>query len=71
MTPPACGGGASAGSPKGSAEGTRWPASPAAGLRVKPPSARRLARTALKKILYGEIALRLFGHMILAVAVKP
>ena len=35
------------------------------------PSARRLARTALKKILYGEIALRLFGHMILAVAVKP
>jgi SAM-dependent methyltransferase len=35
------------------------------------PRSRRLARTALKKILYGEIALRMFGHMILAVAVKP
>jgi len=31
---------------------------------------RRLARTVLKKVLYGGIALRLFGHMILAVAVK-
>ncbi len=33
-------------------------------------SARHLARTALKKILYSDAALRLFGHMILAVAVK-
>ena len=32
---------------------------------------RQLARTVLKKILYGGLALRLFGHMILAVAVKP
>jgi SAM-dependent methyltransferase len=34
------------------------------------PGPRRLTRSALKRILYGEMALRLFGHMILAVAVK-
>ena len=39
-------------------------------LRPTSVSARRLARTAIRKILYGEVALRLFGHMILAVAVK-
>jgi SAM-dependent methyltransferase len=33
-------------------------------------SSRRLARAALRKILYSDVALRLFGHMILAVAVK-
>ncbi len=33
-------------------------------------ASRRLARAALRKILYSEISLRLFGHMILAVAVK-
>jgi hypothetical protein len=33
-------------------------------------SARQIARTAVKKLLYSEAALRLFGHMILAVAVK-
>src|SRR5262245_4838004 len=33
-------------------------------------SARRLARAAFKRILYSDVALRLFGHMILAVAVK-
>jgi SAM-dependent methyltransferase len=32
---------------------------------------RELARTALKRVLYSGPALRLFGHMILAVAVKP
>jgi len=32
--------------------------------------ARRLARVAVKSILYSDIALRLFGHMILATAVK-
>jgi SAM-dependent methyltransferase len=37
------------------------------------PSARRprAARDVLKRILYSPISLRLFGHMILAVAVKP
>ncbi|HXJ80538.1 MAG TPA: class I SAM-dependent methyltransferase [Candidatus Methylomirabilis sp.] len=35
-----------------------------------PVSPRRLARAAVKRILYSEIGLRLFGHMILAVAVK-
>jgi SAM-dependent methyltransferase len=33
-------------------------------------STRRLARTALRGILYSDVALRLFGHMILAIAVK-
>jgi SAM-dependent methyltransferase len=33
-------------------------------------STRRLARTALQSILYSDVALRLFGHMILAIAVK-
>jgi SAM-dependent methyltransferase len=38
----------------------------------RPPlGLRRFARAAFRKILYGAIALRLFGHMILAVAVKP
>jgi SAM-dependent methyltransferase len=31
---------------------------------------RRLARSVLKKVLYSPLSLRLFGHMILAVAVK-
>jgi SAM-dependent methyltransferase len=43
----------------------------AAGAAPGGPPRRRLARTAIRTILYGEIALRLFGHMILAVAVKP
>ena len=33
-------------------------------------STHRLARAVLKRILYSDVALRLFGHMILAVAVK-
>jgi SAM-dependent methyltransferase len=39
--------------------------------RRTPTGPRGLARAALKKTLYSEVALRLFGHMILAVAVKP
>jgi SAM-dependent methyltransferase len=39
--------------------------------RRTPRGPRGLARAALKQVLYGEVALRLFGHMILAVAVKP
>ncbi len=35
-----------------------------------PPRRRRLARAVLRRLLYGGISLRLFGHMILAVAVK-
>jgi SAM-dependent methyltransferase len=34
------------------------------------PPSRRLARTVLKRLLYSPVALKLFGHMILAVAVK-
>jgi len=34
------------------------------------PSPRRIARAALRRALYGDASLRLFGHMILAVAVK-
>ena len=36
-----------------------------------PAAGRRAVKAALKKLLYGEVGLRLFGHMILAVAVKP
>jgi len=32
---------------------------------------RRLARTVLRRLLYSPVSLRMFGHMILAVAVKP
>ena len=38
------------------------------GQRVRP---RRLARAVLKRLLYSNVSLRLFGHMILTVAVKP
>jgi SAM-dependent methyltransferase len=38
--------------------------------RGMPTSARQLARTALQTLLYSQPALRMFGHMILAVAVK-
>ena len=38
--------------------------------RPAPTSTRQLARATLKRILYSDVALRLFGHMILAVAVK-
>ncbi len=34
------------------------------------PEAPRLARTVLKRLLYSSVSLKLFGHMILAVAVK-
>jgi SAM-dependent methyltransferase len=34
------------------------------------PRGRRLARAVLKRLLYSAVSLRLFGHMILAVAVK-
>jgi SAM-dependent methyltransferase len=39
--------------------------------RRTPAGGRRFVKAALKTLLYGEVALRLFGHMILAVAVKP
>jgi SAM-dependent methyltransferase len=35
------------------------------------PPGRRLARDWLRRLLYTGVSLRLFGHMILAVAVKP
>ncbi len=35
------------------------------------PAAPPLARSVLKRLLYSPISLRLFGHMILAVATKP
>src|SRR5262249_22227905 len=47
--------------------------------RTNRPAARRsqpvtgtrgFARTALRKVLYSDVALRLFGHMILAIAMK-
>jgi SAM-dependent methyltransferase len=38
--------------------------------RGTPTGLRQLARSAVKAMLYGRISLRLFGHMILAVAVK-
>jgi hypothetical protein len=38
------------------------------GQRARP---RRLARAVLKRLLYSPVSLRLFGHMILTVAVKP
>jgi SAM-dependent methyltransferase len=43
------------------------PPAPAAP-RARP---RRLARALLRRLLYSEVSLRMFGHMILAVAVKP
>jgi SAM-dependent methyltransferase len=48
------------------------PAEPIAGGAGPGPRARppRLARAALKRLLYSPVSLRLFGHMILAVAVK-
>jgi len=42
-------------------------AAPRGGAR---PSRRRIARAALRRMLYGGACLRLFAHMILAVAVK-
>jgi hypothetical protein len=39
--------------------------------RARPARTRRLARVVLKRILYTPPSLRMFGHMILAVAVKP
>ena len=38
--------------------------------RPRSRSMRRLARAALRRILYSDVSLRLFGHMILAIAVK-
>ena len=45
---------------------------PAAGDRPRAarPSPRRVARALLRRLLYGPVPLRLFGHMLLAVAVK-
>jgi SAM-dependent methyltransferase len=39
--------------------------------RARPAQTRRLARGVLKRILYTSPSLDMFGHMILAVAVKP
>ena len=38
--------------------------------RSQSAGTRRLARAALRRVLYSDVALRLFGHMILAIAVK-
>jgi SAM-dependent methyltransferase len=47
------------------------PAGPTSVGRARPARMRRLARTVLKRILYTSPSLDMFGHMILAVAVKP
>src|SRR5262245_16727581 len=38
--------------------------------RSQSTSTRRLARATLRRILYSDVLLRLFGHMILAIAVR-
>jgi SAM-dependent methyltransferase len=47
------------------------PAGPISAGRARPARTRRRARAVLKRILYTSPSLAMFGHMILAVAVKP